>query len=358
MKVQIVFSQDSKLKELARGYEPMDQCFWSGRIDSEEDYDAFRWHQWIQCVDLRLMDRYEWTHELGIGIIGFCSDVGVERNLGRMGTINGPDSIRKEMKNRPCAFQQGLKIYDFGNLRVEGKDLEGIQEKLAFAVERLLEKGLFPIVLGGDHSVALGNDRGIRSYYRKKSLKTKLGILNFDAHFDIRPYSEYGTSGTMFRQIADQCQASGEHYGYLCLGIQKSGNTVDLFKTARNLGVQHILASDIENVTVDHTLFKIQPFINAHDAIYLTICADVFSSAHAPGVSAPQPLGLHPEKVVQMIKHIVGFNKVVAFDIAEVSPRFDYDQTTASLAGMMIFTLVVALAELNGLGIRYHEFNI
>ncbi len=338
---------------LLSGYEVVDKDYWNGRIDSEDNYDAFRWHQWIESIDLRTIKKEDLDHQFGVALIGFCSDIGVNRNKGRIGTAKGPNSIRKELMNRPCAFSEGLKIYDAGNLIPEDDSLETVQKNLEDAVNKILELGLFPIVLGGGHAVALGNFHGTHKYFLKNENKPNLGIINFDAHFDIRPYCEQGTSGTMFRQIADYCSENNYSYNYLCLGIQKSGNTVDLFKTAHRLGVEYLLAKDIELADIWSITEKLDSFIKKNDALYLTICADVFSSAHAPGVSAPQPLGLYPEKVLKLIKYILKSKKVCSFDIAEVSPRFDLDNTTASLAAIIIFTVVKTLAEENGLEASY-----
>ena len=63
---------------------------WKGRIDSETDYDAFRWHQWVQPIDLN-DGSAPFTGKLGFAFIGFCSDKGVARNKGRTGM---PESAR------------------------------------------------------------------------------------------------------------------------------------------------------------------------------------------------------------------------------------------------------------------------
>lgn len=334
------------------GYKPVPQSFWMGRVDSTENYDAFRWHQWIKCVDIRQINQVEFSHQLGFAIIGFCSDIGVERNLGRLGTAKGPNSIRMELRNRPCSFEQSVHIYDFGNIYGLNGDLEKAQSDLDKAVQLALKYNLFPLVIGGGHAVALGTYMGLHHHLKTKSVDEKLGIVNFDAHFDIRPYPNGGTSGTMFRQIADYCNKNNEHYGYMCLGVQKSSNTVDLFKTAHQLGVEYILARDIEEAAPQETMIRMQRFITEHDALYVTICTDVFSSAHAPGVSAPQPLGIYPEKGLKLIKHVMRSKKVIGFDIAEVSPRFDHDNTTAGLAGIIVFSVVMTLVEEMGLDIK------
>ncbi len=84
----------------------------------------------------------------------------------------------------------------------------------------------------------------------------------------------------------------------------------------------------------------------------MTICADVFSSAYAPGVSAAQSLGLDPERVLKLLKYILKSEKVISFDICEVSPRFDLDNTTADLASVVIFSLVSTLCHINNLSVN------
>ena len=75
-------------------------------------------------------------------------------------------------------------------------------------------------------------------------------------------------------------------------------------------------------------------------------CARV---AFAPGVSAPQSLGLDPEVVLPLLKHVLRTRKVRGFDICEISPRFDQDNTTANLGAVIIFAVINTLCRMNGL---------
>ena len=96
--------------------------------------------------------------------------------------------------------------------------LEASQDELAKAVDRVLELNLFPLVLGGGHETAFGHYKGISTFLDDRE-DNKLGILNFDAHFDLRPYEKgTGTSGTMFRQIADYTREKGTQYAYYVMG--------------------------------------------------------------------------------------------------------------------------------------------
>lgn len=332
-------------------YKATEETVWQGRVDSETNFDAFRWHQWVKNIDLRDDNLTPYTGKLGFAFIGFCCDEGVRRNKGRTGAVNGPQSIRKELNNLPCLFTKDVDIFDAGNIFCENITLEESQELLSQAVEKILSLNLFPIVLGGGHETAFGNYNGMLSHLSKEEDKPNIGIINFDAHFDLRPYPNGGSSGTMFRQIADICKEKELKYSYFCLGVQKHSNTVELFKTADKLGASYILAKDIIDSGDWNVLEKLDDFIKLQDHIYITICSDVFSTPYAPGVSAIQPLGLDPERVLRFLKHIIKSNKVVTFDIAEVSPRFDQDNTTANLAAIIIFSVINTICQIHNLSI-------
>lgn len=333
-------------------YEPSNMDFWQGRIDSEDNFDAFRWHQWIEIIDLNKENLQRFNGKLGFAFIGFCCDEGIKRNRGRVGAANGPAAIRKEMSNLPCHFTREVRLFDAGNVFCENNNLEESEKYLSSVVEKILSLNLFPIVLGGGHEVAFGHYMGIADFVKNENKRSDIGIINFDAHFDLRPYDNGPSSGTMFKQIADICSKQNQKYSYMCIGIQKHSNTIDLFKTAQKLGVPYILAKDIAYGDDFSIMEKIDNFIKFRDYIYLTICSDVFTSASAPGVSATQSLGLDPEKALKFIKYILRSDKVISFDIAEVSPRFDQDNASANLAAVIIFSVVNVLAKIHNLDIN------
>ena len=160
---------------------------WTGRVDSVDDYDAFRWHQWVKPLDLN-EDNRPFNGKLAFGIVGFCSEQGVQRNKGRVGTALAPDFIRKQMSNLPCSFSPKVEIYDAGNVLCQEISMEEGQRMLGEAVEKLLDLNLFPIVLGGGHETTFGHFQGQFNSIKKRGKKPDIGIVNFDAHFDLRPY--------------------------------------------------------------------------------------------------------------------------------------------------------------------------
>ena len=337
---------------------------WKGRVDSDTDYDAFRWHQWVKPLDLSEGgdDIQPFDGKLGFAFIGFCSEQGVKRNKGRVGTALAPDFIRGQMSNLPCAFSQEVKLFDAGNILCDDISMEDGQRALGHAVEKILELNLFPIVLGGGHETTFGHFLGEYHNLREEKeptqeSKARLGIVNFDAHFDLRPYKNGSSSGSMFRQIADICKEDGEKYKYLPLGIQQHSNTVQLFKVAKALGVDYILAKEFQTAGYAGILEKVDMFMGDCENAYITICTDVFSSAFAPGVSATQSLGLDPEVVLPVIKHILRTRKIKGFDICEISPRFDQDNTTANLGAVIIFAVISTLCKMDGLDIDLDDIS-
>mgnify|MGYP001549629884 CR=1 FL=1 len=321
-------------------YRPSFAETWSGRIDDLHDRDAFRIHQVVRRIDLRkIAHRSIHFSDQNICLLGFCCDEGIRRNLGRVGADQGPAYIRQELANLPVTFPDTFSIYDAGDIHCAGNDLERAQAALELAVERLMDHGLFPLVLGGGHELALGHYRGITQFLNKKH-RHPPGIINFDAHLDLRPMRQSGSSGTMFSQIADDCRKSGFPFTYFCLGVQTTGNTISLFKRAEQLGAEYMLAREISAGGLAASERKIMQFIDRCDTIYLTLCCDVFHSHAAPGVSALQPFGMDPETVLQLIKIILNCGKTVAIDIAEVSPRFDRDHHTAKLVSVIIYAMI------------------
>jgi len=324
-------------KEFFRNYRKVKKNIWKGRIDGE-DRDSLRWHQTIKVIDLE-SNLEEIKSENAICFIGFASDEGIERNKGNVGAAEGPNSIRREMCNFPKT-REDVTLYDAGNIFCIDEDLKGAQKALSTAVSKIIALGMFPIVLGGGHEVAFGSYNGLLDVVSRYQKKPKIGIINFDAHFDMRPYEEQTSSGTMFLEIANQCKERDLDFSYFVLGIQKYGNTRSLFKTADKFGVKYILARDINDYKELEVKNKLNMFIEENDHIYVTICTDVFSSAYAPGVSAPQPFGIHPKSGRELIRHIAGTGKTVAFDVAEVSPRYDSGNITSKLAAILIFEVI------------------
>ncbi len=328
---------------MIKNYKIADKSIWQGRVDDPNDLASFRWHQVIKYIDLNEFKNI--AIKTAYCFIGFECNEGVLRNHGRPGAAKAPDYLRKEMGNLAWNNDLNIELYDAGNIFCVDKDLECAQNNLAKAVEKILSLNMFPVVLGGGHDVAFGNFKGIKNRIIKKNNNKSIGIINFDAHFDLRPVqNKKGSSGTMFLQIANLCKQENRAFNYYCLGIQTYANTKRLFQTAKELNVRYELAKNIRENNLSKIKNNLNTFIAENDFIYMTVCTDVFSAAYAPGVSAPQPFGLLPEITLDLIKHVADSGKLISFDIAEIAPRFDEDKRTAKLGAIIIYALINILS--------------
>ncbi len=301
-----------------------DKQLWSGRIDNDSDKSSFRFHQVVKVQDINELTINKNT----FSILGFSSDEGVKRNKGRLGAASAPYEIREFLAKLPYNINEKAETIDAGDVICVEGELEKAQKELGYCVSRLLEKGTTPIIIGGGHETLYGHYLGVRKYigYGKT-----LGIINIDAHFDLRD-DELPSSGTMFRQILEQ----DDYAAYLCLGIQKFGNTKALFQAADNYGCKYILADEIDTNDYQNTFQAIDEFSNNYDYIILTLCTDSIMSSVAPGVSAPSPLGLEPKTVKSLLKYIVKKENTLSFDISEVNPLVDENDKTVRLAAYFL----------------------
>ena len=217
------------------------------------------------------------------------------------------------------------------------QNMEKCQHDLGLVVGQLLSQQITPIVLGGGHDVALGHYLGIEGFLRGQS-RTRLGIVNFDAHFDLRPVVDSGNSGTPFFQILKR---ENIEVHYLPIGIQSSANTIELFVTADSLGVSYLTAEDCRRLGRHGVKEELQSLIEQVDHVYCTIDLDEVSSAYAPGVSAPSPLGLNPWYIIETISYLKESDKVIGWDIAEMNPKFDLDNMTARLAARLVDAILL-----------------
>jgi formiminoglutamase len=299
---------------------------WAGRESEEIEY----WHQAV--IPLNDLEFYSVSKSKKIGILGYAAEEGVKRNRGRIGTSDAPDKIRKMWG--PLAFHlpDGTKILDYGNIHTIGEDMEASHNLISEVVYNLLQTHHFPVLLGGGHDLAYSHARGVYKYLESK--QEKLGVINLDAHFDLRPLVDgRGHSGSPFFQLA---QENPENFHYLCLGIQRSSNPKSLFETAEKLKAHTIL---VEDLTLNNWKFieeKIRLFIDSVDKIYLSIDMDGFSSAYSPGVSAPSPLGFTPEIAFKIFELISKSKKIISLDVVELNPTYDQDNLTARLAARCV----------------------
>lgn len=309
---------------------------WTGRADNDGDPELnLRWHQAVQQYS-------DDPGSAGLALVGFACDEGVRRNHGRPGAAEGPDGIRRCLANMSWNRQDC--VYDMGNIPCLDENLESAQTDFSQAITQALNDGLLPIGLGGGHEIAWGSYKGLVDHlvhHQKSTKDINIGVINFDAHFDMRKPEKGSSSGTPFWQMAEYCTQQKLPFHYMCLGVSRASNTQVLFDRADEMGVVYLTDDEISLTNLDTLIEDIDCFSGMVDHIYLTVCLDAFPAYMAPGVSAPAARGISLEMVERLLMEIKNRQKIRIIDVAEYNPRFDRDNQTARLAARLIHTLTM-----------------
>ena len=298
---------------------------WTGRTSSLLEY----WHQVIQTLqDLA----FEASDAKKVGIMGYPGEEGVRRNQGRLGTVEGPAAIRKGLGTLAHHLPENLPIIDYGDIFTWEGDLEATHRVITDLTYQLLKSNHFPVWLGGGHDLAFAHGSGVLQFAQENG--KKLGIVNLDAHFDLRPLVDgKGHSGSPFFQLANNYQ---NQFNYLALGIQRAANPKSLFQAAEKLNTKFLVMEDFRLQRWEYIEEQISWFLDQVDALYLSVDLDGFSSAFAPGVSAPSPMGFDPEVAFKVFDLLGKSKKLISLDVVELNPTYDQDQATARLAARCV----------------------
>jgi len=313
-------------------YQPGHKKDWEGRKSNTATGNQY-WHEEIKLCDFR-----DYTIEKGstVALVGYACDEGVRRNMGRVGASKGPAAIREKLAKLPIHFDAN-KVLDFGDVICIDEDMESCQRAFSQITAQLIAQDIFPIGIGGGHDMAYAHFMGIYQAIKSRP-KNRIGIINFDAHFDLRPVEGKPNSGTPFNQIFSELSGSNEQIDYCVIGIQQQSNTKELFRIAKEHNVISINNFECESTFPEMQALqqKLSSFIETNDYLYITVDLDGFSSAFAPGVSAPSPLGFTPHFLYKMLRFLFDTQKVISFDVAELNPTVDADNLTAGLAAKLV----------------------
>lgn len=266
-------------------------------------------------------------------LLGFCSDEGVRRNKGRTGAAKAPAAIRAALG--PLGFHLDRPVLDAGDVTVRDGELEAGQARAGVAVTALLDAGNLTVLLGGGHETAFASYLGVAGSQAVRDGQ-RLGVLNLDAHFDLRDEAE-PSSGTPFLQMARAEAAAGRELKYAVVGLSEPNNTRTLFSTAHRLGVKYLLDEDC---TPDAVHAFVADFLADIDVLYLTIDLDVLPASAAPGVSAPAAFGVPLPVISAVCRQVCASGKLLHADVAELNPSLDIDNRTARVAARLVNTLL------------------
>jgi formiminoglutamase len=323
---------------------------WSGRTDGETP-EHLRWHQVVRPASglpddgsvAPASDVASPAPSRSTALIGFASDEGVRRNRGRIGASEGPSALRAALSPLSYRASTGA-LTDHGDVVVplgdeeHPGDLEDGQAALGERISGLLDAHDLTVVLGGGHETAYASYRGLVGS-RHVGQDTRIGILNLDAHFDLREEA-MPTSGTPFLQALEDEAVAGRTSRYAVVGISEPNNTEALFQTAREHTVRWVCDEQAQTGDLPNVLRFVRELIDAVDVLYLTVDLDVLPAAIAPGVSAPAGFGVPYAVVHACVSEAAASGKLVLADVVELNPSLDVDGRTAKAAARLIHTLV------------------
>jgi formiminoglutamase len=281
-------------------------------------------------------------------LVGFPQDEGVRRNRGRAGAATAPHDIRHALyRLTPYDGSRDADLtasppLDAGNVHIAGS-LEDSQLALGEVVAGVLASGAVPVVLGGGHETAYGHYLGYLIAGRA------VGVINLDAHLDVRPFSAgHGHSGSPFRQALEHPDQPLPGSKYVCLGAQPQSVSREHLRFLRERGGVVRWAAEVGGTLGEHFAAERDRLAGAGCQVYVSVDADVVSAAEVPGVSAPNALGLAAAEVVECASQAGRSPAVASLDLVEINPRHDRDGQSVRWAAALVWHFLVGLCQRRG----------
>jgi agmatinase len=251
----------------------------------------------------------------------------------RSGSREGPDAIRRasqSLENYDYYYNidlADLSICDLGNMEL-GTNPSIACEAVREVVIDLPERAI-PICLGGEHSITPPIVEALAD-------QGDLGIIVLDAHLDLR--DEYGGTKLSHACASRRILEIEEVCSFASLGI-RSGSR-DEFVFAKENDVLYFTSDAIHEKGIDKVLDLALESLDS-ERIYISIDIDALDPAYAPGTGSPEPFGLSPWDIRQIMKRFA--QKIVGLDVNEVNPTYDNGQT-AILAAKLASEFMAAKA--------------
>jgi arginase len=290
-------------------------------------------------------------------IIGVPMDLGA----GRRGVDMGPSAIRIAGLNQAIKLL-GYEVSDAGNVHV--RPAEAIErtsprahflpqiaeavEELAVMVEAALDAGSLPVILGGDHSIAIGSVAGVASFYRKR--RQRVGIIWLDAHTDVNT-PETSPSGNIHgmplaallgRGARELTHVAGFAPKVLPENVAVIGaRSIDPGERefVRSTGIRVFSMSELDERGLPDVVAEAVEIASMNTAgFHVTMDMDFIDPFYAPGVGTPERGGATYRESHLAMEKIAGSGRVLSVELTEVNPVFDTQNQTAQLAVELILS--------------------
>jgi formiminoglutamase len=271
-------------------------------------------------------------------LLGLPDDLGIRLNGGRPGARGGPRAFRAALARYGVPWdgvrQSALDvaIYDAGDVMpAPGDDERALLEthrRVAAAAAALHAQGLVTICIGGGHDLALPTVAAASD-----ALGQALGGINLDAHLDVR---ERVGSGMPFRRLIDGGHLDARRF--VELGLGRFVNDQQDLEWLRAQGGTLIHADMIADRGLD--ALAALDLAASEGGAFLSIDLDALDQSVAPGVSAPNPLGVPLREAAQLAEAAGARREIRHFDLMEFNPELDVDARTARTACLLFLHFV------------------
>jgi agmatinase len=251
-----------------------------------------------------------------VAIVGAATDDLVSD---RPGTRFAPRAIRAagcppgpHLEVGVDAFAE-LRIVDFGDAPVLPADAERTHAAIEALVGQVVDAGVIPIVLGGDHSVSEPNVRAAATRHGP------LGLVHFDTHTDTgrEVFSVERSHGTpMFRLVE---QGHVDPARYVQIGLRGYWPGPEEFGWQAERGITSVFMHDVRELGIDAVVEQALEVVGAGPT-FLTVDVDVLDPAFAPGTGTPEPGGMSSGDLLRACRAIAARTRLVGADVVEVLP--------------------------------------
>ncbi len=229
-------------------------------------------------------------------------------------------SIRSGVDMSEIGFQ------DYGDVILHPSDVEENVERISQVVSYISDQGKIVVSIGGEHTVTVGTVIGTRADC----------VLSFDAHLDLR--DEY--MGYKYDHACVQRRLSERGVKIMEIGNRAMGR--DEIEYAKASNVPFITSHEVKLLGPREVAMRAINFLKPCNRIYITYDMDAIDPAYAPGVATPEPEGLDPSTVLDIMNLVVD-RRVVGFDVVEVSPSYDPSEITSVLGAKLILETAAKL---------------
>jgi len=293
------------------------------------------------------------VHEVGrhqVAVVGAPLDMGTTY---RAGARFGPQAIRRISAlydsysvDLAVDLQEELDLVDVGDVFVIPSNIEKSFDQIDRAVSFLVGEGVFPVVLGGDHSIGYPDVRALAS-----RLEGRVGIIHLDRHLDIqeRDMDERMHTTPWFHATNIP---NAPPTNLVQMGIGGWYGSRPGVKVARGRQTTVLTITDIETVGVEKAAeVALEVAWKDADAVYLSFDIDSVDAGFVPGTGSPEPGGLLPREALRLLR-LIAHEGICGMEVVEVAPPYDVSDMTAQLACRAVMDVLGTLVEQGRLGSR------